>query len=205
MGARRLHRRAGAAPPSLPPGCASAIRFAVNTSLVLTLLGSDRPGLVETVAKVVHAHDGNWLESRMARLANKFAGLLLVSVPEGRAEALIAALGELRSSGLSIVVERADATPNDASRTCWRLDLEGQDRPGIVSQVSRILAGLGVSVDELSTAWRDAPMAGGTLFTARAELHLPANVSGADVQKALEAIAQDLMVEIAIAGEPSPS
>lgn len=175
----------------------------MQTSLVLTLLGSDRPGLVEAVAKVVHAHEGNWLESRMARLANKFAGLLLVAVPEARAEALIAALGELRSSGLSIVVERADAPPSDAARTSWRLDLEGQDRPGIVSQVSRILAGLGVSVDELSTEWRDAPMAGGTLFVARAELHLPKNVSGADVQKALEAIAQDLMVEIAVAGEPS--
>jgi len=175
----------------------------LNTSLVLTLLGSDRPGLVEAVAKVVHAHEGNWLESRMSRLANKFAGVLLVSVPEGRADGLIAELGELRSSGLSIMVERADTPAEEAPRSRWRLDLEGQDRPGIVSQVSRILAGLGVSVDELATAWRDAPMAGGTLFTARAELHLPPNVRSADVQKALEAIAQDLMVEIAIADKPS--
>lgn len=193
----RPRRPALAAPSRLCDGCR------VNTSLVLTLLGSDRPGLVEAVAKVVHAHDGNWLESRMARLANKFAGLLLVSVPEGRADALVAALAELKSTGLTIVVERADDTPRRDARSRYSLDLEGQDRPGIVSQVSRILAGLGVSVDELSTEWREAPMAGGTLFSARAELHLPANVTSGDVQKALEAIAQDLMVEIAVAADPS--
>jgi glycine cleavage system regulatory protein len=175
----------------------------VNTSLVLTLLGSDRPGLVEAVAKVVHAHDGNWLESRMARLATKFAGLLLLFVPEERAEALIAALGELKSTGLTIVVERAAAAPRTDSRAHYSLDLEGQDRPGIVRQVSQILAGLGVSVDELSTEWREAPMAGGTLFSARADLHLPPSVTSADVQKALEAIAQDLMVEITVADRPS--
>ena len=48
------------------------------TDLVLTLIGPDRPGLVEAVAEVVAAHGGNWLESRMARLAGKFAGILRI-------------------------------------------------------------------------------------------------------------------------------
>jgi glycine cleavage system regulatory protein len=175
----------------------------VDSSLVLTLIGQDRPGLVEAVAKVVAAHGGNWLESRMARLASKFAGVLVVSVPDDRAEELVRALESLRAQGLTVVAERAESISLDAGRPGYRLDLEGQDRPGIVREVSSALASLGVSVDELETSWRSAPMSGETLFQARAQLHLPAGTSAADVRRGLEAIAEDLMVEIAIADDPS--
>lgn len=174
-----------------------------TTSFVLTILGHDRPGLVEALANVVASHGGNWLESRMARLANKFAGVLLVDVPEDRAAAFSEALAGLRTHGLTVVVERADAAGLATSRPSHRLDLEGQDRPGIVREVSSALARLGVSVDELETSWRSAPMTAETLFAARAELHLPEGVSAGDVRRALEAIAQDLMVEVEIADAPS--
>ena len=50
-------------------------------NLVLTLIGPDRPGLVEAVAQPIAANGGNWLESRMAHLGGKFAGILRVDVP----------------------------------------------------------------------------------------------------------------------------
>ncbi len=174
-----------------------------TTSLVLTVIGHDRPGLVEALASVVVAHGGNWLESRMARLASKFAGVLLVDVGDDRAAELTSALGALREQGLTVVVEPADATGRGGDRTSYRLDLEGQDRPGIVREVSSVLARLGVSVDELETSWRSAPMTGETLFEARAELHLPDGVSAGDVRRALESIAEDLMVEVDVADAPS--
>ena len=52
----------------------------METYLVLTVIGDDRPGLVEALAETIAAHEGNWLESRMSHLAGKFAGLLRVSV-----------------------------------------------------------------------------------------------------------------------------
>lgn len=172
-----------------------------TTTLVLTVLGQDRPGLVEAIASAVASHGGNWLESRMARLANKFAGVLLVDVPADRAASLTAALDGLQ--GLTVVVEPADDTSRNEDRPSHRLELEGQDRPGIVREVSTVLARLGVSVDELETSWRSAPMTAETLFAARAELHLPAGVSAADVRTALEAIAEDLMVDVELAEAPS--
>lgn len=174
-----------------------------TTSFVLTVLGQDRPGLVEALATVVAAHGGNWLESRMARLANKFAGVLLVDVPDDRAAAFTEGVTALRTQGLTVVLERADAAGRTASRASYRLELEGQDRPGIVREVSSALARLGVSVDELETSWRSAPMTAETLFAARAELHLPEGVSAGDVRRALEAIAQDLMVDVEVADAPS--
>ena len=56
--------------------------------LVLTLIGADRPGLVESLAKRVAAHRGNWVESRMAHLAGQFAGILRVEVPAANVRSL---------------------------------------------------------------------------------------------------------------------
>ena len=49
--------------------------------LVMTVIGQDRPGLVESVAALVAENGGNWLESRMSRLGGHFAGILRVEVP----------------------------------------------------------------------------------------------------------------------------
>jgi len=58
----------------------------VNVSLVLTVIGPDRPGLVESLSQAIAQQEGNWLESRMARMAGQFAGILRVNIEEERAE-----------------------------------------------------------------------------------------------------------------------
>ena len=108
--------------------------LSVQVSIVLTLIGPDRPGLVELLAHTVSAHGGNWLESRMSRLAGKFAGILHVEVPENQSEALRRALTALASNDLRVVVE--SSAGDDASRKERKLSLElvGTDRPGIVRE-----------------------------------------------------------------------
>ena len=36
-----------------------------RTSVVLTVIGDDRPGLVEQLASAISAHEGSWCESSM--------------------------------------------------------------------------------------------------------------------------------------------
>jgi glycine cleavage system regulatory protein len=168
----------------------------VDSFLVLTAIGDDRPGLVEVLARAVAAHDGNWLESRMAHLAGKFAGILRVRVPAERVEALEQELKGLESQGLRVVFERG-ATQEEAYRPV-RLELVGADRPGIVRDVSMALARRRVNVEELITECTEAPMAGQPLFKATARLHLPADVSVDDVREGLEAIAHDIMVDFTL-------
>src|SRR5579885_3274069 len=104
------------------------------TDLVLTLLGPDRPGLVELVAKVIAEHGGNWLESRMAHLAGKFAGVLRAELPDDRTRAAIDALARLEGRGLKVIAELAPgAAPSD--RRAMDLEVVGLDRPGIVREV----------------------------------------------------------------------
>ncbi len=169
----------------------------VNASLIMTVLGPDRPGHVEAIASLVAAHGGNWLESRMARLASQFAGIVHVEIPEDAVHTLSAELAKLRERGLTVIVEK-ESNAEVRPRRTLRIDLEGQDRPGIVREISGVLARLGCSVDELETERKSAPMSGESLFVARAEVHLPEGITAATVRKEIENLATDLMVDVAL-------
>jgi len=166
--------------------------------LVLTVLGEDRPGLVESLSQAIAAHGGNWLESRMSRLAGKFAGILRASVPEAESEALTATLRQLESQGLRLLIEwSANDEPAQAYQIL-KLDLIGNDRMGIIHDISQSLAMHGVNIDELNTDYLSAPMSGEMLFKATARIRVPLEVAVADLQTHLEHIAHDLMVDIAL-------
>ena len=168
--------------------------------VVLTLIGRDRPGLVEAVAQRVTASGGNWLESRMAHLAGHFAGLLHVEVADDRVRALEAALGDLESVGLRVVVHGGEARVVERPRS-MRLEATGQDHPGIVRDISQVLVRHRVNIAELTTDRLSAPMAGGPLFVARARLEVPAGLDTERMRQDLETIAHDLMVDLSLAVE----
>ena len=176
----------------------------MQSLLVMTVIGRDRPGLVESVAALVAEHGGNWLESRMSRLGGQFAGILRVEVPGESEPPLVAALKELASRGLTVVVHPDQPKPLPAAARQSVLDIVGQDRPGIVREISRALASFGVHVEELQTECASAAMSGETLFKAHARLSIPASCDAAQVRQQLERIAADLIVEISLAELPEP-
>ena len=173
------------------------------TSLVLTLLGPDRPGLVEAVADVIAANGGNWLESRMAHLAGKFAGVLRAEVPAAKVPAVVQALARLEVRGLKIVAEEAALHDKARDQRAMDLELVGLDRPGIVREISQLLAQHGVNVEELTTDRSSAPMSGEMLFRARARVHVPADADLPRLRSGLERLANDLVVEIRLADSPT--
>ena len=175
----------------------------MRTSLVLTVIADDKPGIVEQLSDHILAAGANWEESRMARLAGKFAGLLRVSVDAARADALAAQLRQA-AGGLTIVVERGvaiagglQASEERALRTV-RLELLGNDHPGIIRTISRVLADHGVNIEELETETTSAPMSGDTLFRARASLRIPPTLSLDRLRGILEGLAGELMVDVAL-------
>lgn len=172
-------------------------------TLVLTVIGDDRSGLVSALSGVIADHGGSWERSQMARLAGKFAGIVLVSAPEDRAEDLIAGLGPLRAQGLLDVTVERSADPATPSSDVSRLNLElvGADRPGIVRDIARVLASLNVSFEELHTDTREAPMAGGFLFEATAILLAPPTLPLPDLQAVLEELANELMVDLSLSAD----
>lgn len=166
-------------------------------TLVLTVIGDDRAGLVNALADVVAAHGGNWESSQLAEQAGKFAGLVTVTVPDAGVEALTEALGPLDGL-LDVTLQRADEVRGGAAGRQVRLELVGGDRPGIVQEITAVLRRHGVNIDRWQTEVRDAPMAGGRLFELTAELTMPAGTDADVVGAELEAIADELMVDLSL-------
>jgi glycine cleavage system regulatory protein len=165
----------------------------------MTVIGKDRTGLVESLAEIVAGHGGNWLESRMCRLGGEFAGILRIHVPAERRAELLRALKALESRGLSVVAHADEPPAPAAGGPLTLLEIVGHDRPGIIREISRVLAAQGVNVEELSSECVSAAMSGETLFKARIRLQLPARCDSTALRRELEKIASDLVVDISLA------
>jgi len=159
-------------------------------SLILTVVGPDRPGLVNAISAAVAARGGSWLESRMARLGGQFAGIVAVEAPAD----LIADLHALESQGLRIVAQQTSAPPPPMGE---RLTLEvvGNDRPGIVRDVTAVLAACGVNIEELTTDVASGSFSGEALFKAIAILRAPNAGAIESARAGLERLGNDLMVD----------
>ncbi|MGO2354259.1 MAG: glycine cleavage system protein R [Marinomonas foliarum] len=168
----------------------------MSQHLVLSFIGEDRPGLVERLSDTIARYNGNWLESRMAHLADKFAGILTVSVPLDQQEALVSALRDFEKLGLHVTVEVAKQSIGSGSTLS--LSVVGNDRPGIVKEVSQVLHSLMVNVKELTTSCEPAPMSSDMLFKTEMVLVVPKNLLLSELEAALEKISSDLMVELSV-------
>jgi len=165
----------------------------------MTIVSPDRTGLVESVARTVAEHGGNWLESRMCRLGGEFAGILRIEIPADKKSALLAALQKLQANGLQILVRDDAKTGGNISGQQTKLEIVGSDRPGIVREITAALARAGVNVEEFSSEVVSAPMSGETLFKATARLLLPEHCDLAALKRDLEKIAADLLVDVSFA------
>jgi glycine cleavage system regulatory protein len=165
--------------------------------LVMTIIGKDRTGLVESVARAVAEHGGNWLESRMCRLGGEFAGILRIEIPTEKKSALLDALQKI--SGLNVTVRSDETKISPASARLTKLEIVGHDRPGIVHEITSALARANVNVEEFSSEIVSAPMSGENLFKASARLQLPEHCDLDALKKDLEKIAADLLVDVSFA------
>jgi glycine cleavage system regulatory protein len=164
------------------------------TSLILTVVGPDRPGLVRALSEAVAARGGSWLESRMARLAGQFAGIVLVEAPESLRDDLRA----LESHGLRIVIQNGEAAAAVGERLT--LEVVGNDRPGIVRDVTSVVAANGVNIEELTTGVLSGSFSGETLFKVTASLRAPNTAAVDAMREGLERLGNELMVDIQAAG-----
>ncbi|MFW9267093.1 glycine cleavage system protein R [Pseudomonas sp. D2-30] len=168
--------------------------------LVITVFAPDKPGQVERIAQCIAEHGGNWLDSRMSHLAGQFAGILRLSAPAESHEELIEALQGLSAHGIRVLIAE-----NAIEESCtWKpiaMELVGNDRPGIVRDITRLLSEQGVNVERLITQVRPAPMSSELLFHAEAILGVPLTLSLDTLQACLETLADELMVELKFSDE----
>lgn len=162
--------------------------------LILTVSGSDRPGLTAALAEAVLEAGGNWLESHLARLGGRYVGSVLVEIAPERLDALTAAVARVDTRGLAVSLVAAGEAVASGRRLS--LALVAQDRPGIVNEVAQALSPLGVNIESLETRTEEGAWSGERLFRAEIAVSLPDAVNDADVQAALEGISAEIMVDL---------
>jgi glycine cleavage system regulatory protein len=173
----------------------SCFAHPMQTSIVMTVLGKDRPGLVNALAHTVASRGGNWLESRMARLAGQFAGIVRIECPAEAVDFLITDLQDPEQFGLTILAVREEAEVVQSSRTLI-VDVLGNDRPGIVRELSAAIARAGGNIEELTTGLESAPMSGHPMFRAHGIISIPENIESSALTAAIENLGGDLTVDV---------
>ncbi|MGI9294844.1 MAG: glycine cleavage system protein R [Pseudomonadales bacterium] len=168
----------------------------MSKHLVLSFIAADQPGLVEKVARIVAAENGNWLESRLAHLAGRFAGIVKISVAAANGDALKSKLQSLASEQFQIIIE--DELPGSSGTNMHQLQLDiiGSDRPGIVKEIAQALSTRDINVDEMASNITSAPMTAEALFEAKVTISIHENANMDDLQEALDAIANELTLEV---------
>ena len=169
----------------------------MTARVILVVTGSDRPGLTKALADAVHAAGGNWLESHLSRLGGKYVGSVLVELDAAAFPELVAQVSSVDASGLRVsLIAADDETPTGGDTLT--VELVGQDHPGIVREVTTVLAALGVNIDSLTTSTEHGAWSGEPLFRAEARVTLPQGVDRDEVQAALEAISGEVMVDFTV-------
>jgi glycine cleavage system regulatory protein/folate-dependent phosphoribosylglycinamide formyltransferase PurN len=168
-----------------------------TTSIVATVTGPDRPGIVRALSDRAQRHGANWTVSHMTSIAGEFAGMVHLDVPRESAAALAAALRALESTGLTVAV----ATSEGAARVPagWRsfeFELVGDDRVGIVADVTRVLADRGIGIERLNTETLSSTPSARARFKVTAHLLVPATVDAEALRAELGELARSLMADV---------
>jgi glycine cleavage system regulatory protein len=164
---------------------------------VLTTVGSDRPGMTQALAAAILSAGGNWLESHLSRLGGLYVGSVLVELDAAGVDDLRSAVSRVDAHGLDVrIVPSIEESP--APGEAFDFGLVGQDRLGIVRQVSAVLAGLEANIETFRTWITEGPETGAPLFNMEARLRLPPGLQAQTVQAALEDISAEIMVDISL-------
>ena len=167
--------------------------------LVVTVIGPDRPGIVSAVSDQAVEFGANWTNSLMANFAGQFAGIVQLQVPAKNCDVLMAALKSLESPGLRISVAKGGEGGESTNAARYlKLDLVGNDRPGIIHSISSQLVRRGISIEKLQTDVVSGAWSGEQMFQMNARLLVPPTLDADELRAGLESLANELMVDITI-------
>ena len=173
----------------------------MRKNIVLTLTGTDRVGIVDSVTEILVNFDGNVETSRMARLGGEFAMLMLISIPEEQIEPLNKSIDALHQQGFQVST-RPTGQSYEQKYNGWlpyQIDVHGADHEGIVHQVAHYLTQRGINIESMDTGIVPAPMSGTLFFSMNAVVLVPPGMPHKDWQAELEDVADHLNVEIKVA------
>jgi len=132
----------------------------------------------------------------MARLAGQFVGIVCIECDDDKMANLKEHLVTLGTEGIHVhILGQGDLSDYPFTRHL-RIDIFGNDRPGIVSQLARAISDAGANIEELNTSIESAAMSGQTIFHACGTICLPESSDDETIIAAIEALSDDLTIEV---------
>ncbi|MBL4900323.1 MAG: amino acid-binding protein [Colwellia sp.] len=160
--------------------------------LIISCIGPDKAGIVDTLSTIISRHNGNWQVSSLHHLSGFFAGVIEVAVDTKNTQTLISDLKNM--VGLSCQIELAESNLAQVS-TNLLLELTANDRAGIVQEISSVIHHQGGNLIKLVSSQSSAPHTGQLMFKAKVQIAMKEDNLD-ELISALEHIADDLMVDI---------
>ncbi len=168
----------------------------MKQQIVFTVIAQDKPGIVKVLAEVVQRNGGNWLDSRMSQLAGEFAGVVHVEVDLDKKQVLEEALLALQNDGIIITMRQAGSEIESGDYKLHEIEIFGNDRPGIVVEVSKLFSEKDINILEFDTDINNAPVTGGMLFHADAVIGVAKGTKLDELQDKLHDLADELSLDI---------
>jgi glycine cleavage system regulatory protein len=163
------------------------------TAMIFTIVGKDKPGLISSLAQTVYDLQGNWLGSSLSHMAGHFAGFVQIELPPDKHSQLI----EIFSAHPDLKIHLLPSADSDEVHTEQaKIELTGNDRAGIVQELTHVLHQFNLNVVKFDSSCESAPNWGGSLFKATAVIAIAEDFDLVDLTERLEAVANDLMVDI---------
>ncbi|MEX1199761.1 MAG: ACT domain-containing protein [Methylophaga sp.] len=171
--------------------------------VLISVLGSDQPGIMAAVAKVIQQRQGNIENLSQTLLENVFGALLLASIPDSETpddlqKAITSACDEM---GLFINVHAWDGHVTDWQQNKpetqpYIITCIGPDRRGLVAEVAGALFTHGVNITNIQAIFKGGknPMDNLMVF----EIDVPRATVMDDLRDALNGISQRLDLEISV-------
>lgn len=167
----------------------------MRRSVVFTFITDDKPGIVDQLSSTVSQCGGNWLESRMTKLAGKFAGIVQISIAEDKLENLRSTLQQLADKDINIIIDDLRHEDESTALKSYKLAVIGLDRPGIVKELAQALAARSFNVVDMHSLIESAPMTGEPLFKAEATITCDSSKNTDTFEDELESICNQLDID----------
>ncbi|GAB5379219.1 MAG: ACT domain-containing protein [Aliiglaciecola sp.] len=163
--------------------------------IILTLIGNDKPGLIESLAQKVYSIEGNWLSSNFSHMAGQFAGFVELNIPADKHQGFVEYLNSHPDLTIhSVSTESADESSDNVAQ----IEIIGNDKPGIVQELTSVLHGFNINIVKFTSGCESAPNWGSLLFKAQATVTIPEGFDTDQLTGALEEVANDLVVDVTI-------
>jgi glycine cleavage system transcriptional repressor len=163
------------------------------TSVVVSAVGADRPGIVAAVSRALYECGANIEDASMSILRGHFTMTLVVAGDAGAAAVEAALAGAARDLGLLLGVrEIGDDVETAPAVAPYVVSVYGADRAGIVARVTGLLADRGVNVTDLTTRLQGG--SGAETYVMLIEVDVPETADEAALGRDLAAVAADLGV-----------